>query len=153
MHLEPNGFLSQRTGLLLRLWEGPLLSKCVIMVFSGAACLTEWPRDPLHLLTAPWWAWGGRSASQLWSLPPAAASRVDDCIHLTLMLRGYRWECVPRVSWETLKMDPSVKRGSPTHLRATGWIVPNVNTSRMLNQFQKMFGQCETVEQRRVYSI
>lgn len=58
MHLEQNSFLSQRTSLLLRLWEGPLLSKCVIMVFSRAACLTEWPRDPLHLLTAPWWAWG-----------------------------------------------------------------------------------------------
>lgn len=144
MHLEQNGFLSQRTGLLLRLWEGPLLSKCVIMVFSAAACLTEWPRDLLHAghVTA---VESTTSSSQ-----PCGRLYPPDTDATGLSSGMCR---LPRVSQERLKMDPSVKRGSPTHLRATSWIVTNVNTSRTLSQFQKMFGQCETVEQRRVYSI
>lgn len=127
IHLQQNYLFSQGTSPLLRLWERPLVFKCVIIVSFDTASLTRWPSDLLHLLVVPWWLRRDQTPHSC-SLR-ATASSVDGCGSMSLML----WVChtgknhlvSPEQGWGTLKTDDSFwQEGiSDSPVSATRWIV------------------------------
>lgn len=66
----------------MRLREGPLVSKCVITLSLGAACLTGRPSDLLHLLMSPGDCGKTKHLTAAGSL--SNSSSVDDDTRVTL---------------------------------------------------------------------
>lgn len=104
-----NTAFSPRRRVSLRLREWPLVSKCVIIVCLGTACLTGWPSDLLHLLMVPWWLQKDQTAHS------CGVSKQQPAGWTTVAARHRRYECVileesaylTKAGGETLESDDS----------------------------------------------
>lgn len=134
MPSQQNCLFSHRTSPSPRPRERSLVSKCVIMVSFGAACLTEWPSDLFHLLTFPPWLW--RPKRGLW----ATASRVDDCDNMTSVM----WGVVQKVRrWEALKTDVGMWREGLSELPVNGLPETPTTAPEIQPRFWSSWDKCK----------